>query len=164
VFREITGLESVRKGEPGHHGRGTSPAQKLGLRYERKVESALCAIVRDLGQSAKMEFQVPLHFHDAIGPGLAIADFILTYDEVVIVGEIKYTWTTEGNDKLVKLYIPLAMHLYSTPRVHGLIIARSLVPDTQHCTSIISKLSYAFENRPDTVLTLPWRGQRAITW
>lgn len=167
MLREIHSLTSVTRGHPGPEvvlARRASAAQKSGLRYERKVEMALSTLVRQR-PGAKIEFQLPLHFKDANGPGTGILDFLLTIDDFVIVGETKLTWTPTAPEKLQKFYLPLVMCLLRSVRVRGLVVCRSLIPEAASTTPILSSLSALFHQpSPGSVLTLPWRGLHPMKW
>ena len=163
ALREIHSLHSVTRGTSGLHGRGSTVVQKLGLRYERKVEGAMRTLVRKLGPSAKVDFQIPLHFRDANGPGTGILDFLLLYGDMAIVGETKLKWVPEASEKLQKFYLPLVMLLLRSVRVRGLIICRSLIPEASS-TPVLSSISSILGPQSESIFTFPWRGERPIVW
>lgn len=167
MIREIHALTSVTRGYPGPEvvlARRASAAQKSGLRYERKVEMALSSLVRQ-HPAARVEFQLPLHFKDANGPGTGILDFLLTVDDFVIVGETKLTWTPAAPEKLQKFYLPLVMCLLGSVKVRGLIVCRSLIPEATFATPILPSLSALLHQpSPGSIMTFPWRGPRPMKW
>jgi hypothetical protein len=108
------------------------------------VGAGLVRLAKRIG--AKVDLQVPLAFCDFAGPGLAIADFILTYADVTIVGETKLTWTPEAGDKLRRLYLPLVAALHRSLRLRGLVICRNLTQSSSR--SIPRRLNRCRASRP----------------
>jgi hypothetical protein len=100
-------------------------AAKLGLRYERKVNSELKLHVK-ANHILDLEHNPWFAFRDNFGPGICSPDFIFrTAFGHLIVAEVKYTWTPEAALKFESLYFPvLATLMQEQPR--PLYICRNL--------------------------------------
>lgn len=90
--------------------RGSSPAQKMGLRYERWV---LQTLQENFGPN--ILFDLGISFTDNSGRRVAIPDAILRHDNAILILEIKYTHTAFAWWQLRRLYEPLLFKLTRAP-------------------------------------------------
>lgn len=94
--------------------------QRKGLRYERRVWSAV-----------KVNFPAPLHysawfaFEDRLGLASCSTDILIERPDAVFVLECKLTFTTEAEQKLRGLYIPVVSAAFGRP-AYGIVVARNL--------------------------------------
>lgn len=109
--------------------KGTSIAQKAGLRYENRVRKQL-GIHVTAGRFCSLEHNPWFTFSDPFGSGACCPDFLLWPSEnQVIIVEVKLTWVFSAVRKSVELYKPVverALGVQSIP----LIIVRNLTPDS----------------------------------
>lgn len=91
--------------------KGSTAAQKLGLRYERKVTAGL---MERFGPEAFCP-QPSISFADSSGHRLAIPDGLLRLNNCVAIVEIKYTHCELAWWQLRRLYEPLLQRLTTAP-------------------------------------------------
>lgn len=124
-FRMIVGLTGAKRASPLFGKiKGSNPAAKLGLRYERKVGSELQRHVTAT-RFVRLERNPWFTFYDAYGVSNCSPDFILHMEDRVIVVEVKLTWVEVALAKLDELYCPVVSCALNCP-VLPLVICRNL--------------------------------------
>lgn len=123
-FKFIRGTpSSVRFGGEVPHNRGRTYAQKLGLRYEQKVQDVLSAIYAQNFRPA-----ASILFEDRTGLRRAIPDGLLDLGDCIVIVEIKYSHCELAWWQLKKLYLPLVLRLIAKP-IHLCEIVHTYDPD-----------------------------------
>jgi hypothetical protein len=106
--------------------RGFTSAQKLGLRYERKVFKRL---IKQFGQ-AIVEHNPWYSYEDDETGFHACSPDIVVWGNIPTIIEVKYTYTPEAVDKLQKIYGPaIFLATVGIPAVRTAVICK-------HCRSI----------------------------
>jgi hypothetical protein len=101
--------------------RGITPAQKLGLRYERKVFKQLTL---QFG-AANVEHNPWYNYEDETGFHACCPDIII-WDRIPVILEVKYTLCPEAKEKLQKLYAPVVLLSLKGIAVRTCIITKNL--------------------------------------
>jgi len=136
-----------------------TPAQALGLRYEFRAQKALGILAKEL--RGTLERNPWFKFTDSNGPGAASPDAILWLDsDVALVVEVKYTWVPTAAPKLLGLYIPVVQKALSPNFVDGLIICKTLTPDSPRPIDQIHKGAIP----PMNPSVYQWLGQGPLVW
>lgn len=126
-YRMPMGMVKAERTTPRFVGaRPSSPAARLGLRYERRVGRELQAHV-DRGNFVKLEHNPWFTFYDSYGAAHCCPDFLLYGSSGIVVVEVKLTWIAEALDKLMDLYCPVVSVALGMP-TRPLVICRSLTP------------------------------------
>ncbi len=156
-FRSVMGLiGAVRAESPWGKPRGSNPAAKLGLRYERRVHTELKRHL-DLGHIIDLEHNPWFSFTDSCGTNYCCPDFILHAPRGVFVVEVKYTWVPSAVEKFRALYSPVCAHVAQEP-VYSLIICKNMVPGApKPRSSLGDALMY-------TESVLHWPANGRIPW
>lgn len=134
--REVQGLRHVRilQSRPNCIPQGRPRGAKAaGVRYEEAVAAS--------SQFASARHGVWFEFDDAKGHGYAQADFLLGWNDGIIVAEAKLTWTVAAYPQLRKLYFPLLRQLSGCP-VSGVVICQNLTRETPRA-EVVGSLSEA---------------------
>lgn len=106
--------------------KGSSPAAKLGLRYERRVLRELTQLC-NRGYFLDLEHTPWFSFEDKYGPGTCSPDFLMFLDKGIVIIETKLTWVPNALSKLEELYCPVVSCAFNAP-VRPLVICRSVTP------------------------------------
>lgn len=118
--------------------KGSSPAAKLGLRYENRVEKQL-AYHTGQGRFSRIEHNPWFTFHDKFGTSNCSPDFLLhNADGSIIVVEVKLTWVEVAAHKLNDLYNPVISAALET-WCYPLIICRNITPKAPPAALTLSK-------------------------
>ena len=126
MTRRIKGLCWARvlparpNGIPASRPRG---AKAQGLRYER-------ALAANLPSATHGQW---FEFCDVNGHGFCQVDLLLPRGEVLVVLEVKYTWTWEAYRQLEELYLPV-VEMALGGAVIGLQVCKRLVPEARSVT------------------------------
>jgi len=134
--RVVSGLISARACErpssiPVGRPRG---AKALGVRYEK-------ALARSLPGATHGQWW---EFWDANGRGFCQTDLILEVGKVLVVLEVKYTWTPVGHSQLELLYLPV-LRKATGREVIGLVVCKKLVPEVVDQATVCGTLAEAIE-------------------
>ena len=86
--------------------KGSTPAAKLGLRYERNVGKQL-EWHEKRGNFIRLEKNPWFTFHDEAGSAFCSPDFLLHLDHGIVVVEVKLKWVEQAIAKLQQLYCPV---------------------------------------------------------
>lgn len=97
-----------------------------------------------------------LEFIDKNGKGFAQPDFIMDYEDEIIVLETKYTWVAEGHSQIELLYKPLLERLWGK-RVRGIVVAKVLTPDCR-ALPVFSSLDEAILGTQERNVVWHWIG------
>jgi hypothetical protein len=137
--------------------KGTSPAAKLGLRYENRVAKQLERL-RVEGRFKVLEHNPWFTFSDQFGTANCSPDFLLhAEDGKIVVVEVKLTWVEVAVHKLNDLYCPVisaALDALCFP----LVIVRSTTPKAPPAALTLSsalKSPYRLLLWPDNG-RIPW--------
>ena len=126
-FRLISGLTGAHRATREFpKPRGSNPAARLGLRYERNVGKELNLHVGPK-RFLKLEHNPWFTYYDAAGSGHCSPDYLLWTDVGVIIIEVKLTWVEVAMLKLQALYCPVvsaALGVYVLP----LVVCRNITP------------------------------------
>lgn len=125
-FRIITQLCEVRRTLPLFKAKGSNPAARLGLQYERRVGRELKRQVA-LRNLTAVDLNPWFFFSDTYGSGNCSPDIVLLAQGQICVVEIKLTWIPEALTKLQLLYCPVVSFAMQKP-VNGLVICKNLTP------------------------------------
>ena len=116
-------LRSVKRCAAQLVPKGRTPAQREGLRYERKVRDALRLALGD----ANVVHNPWFIFEDAEGSAYCCPDFIITLPYGIVVIEVKLSYVDEAIIKLRRLYCPVVAKAFGEA-VTPLVICRHLTP------------------------------------
>lgn len=129
-FRSAEGVRSAWPLGDGPFGRtpslkGKTAAQKLGIRYERKVLRALQA---EWGEAflASPWFK----YEDASGLHWCQPDGVLKREKSATIFEVKARFSSDGWYQLRKLYAPVVKKAFLLERVNFVLVCRSFDPST----------------------------------
>lgn len=111
---------------PFGKARGSNPAGRLGLQYERKVKKEL-EYHKKVGNIIDVVHNPYFKFSDTVGAGACCPDFVLYTKEAIVIVEVKLTWVAEALEKLTHLYIPV-LEAATGLKAHGLVVCRNMVP------------------------------------
>lgn len=116
--RVINGLKwAALAARPSALPIGRPRGQKAwGVRYEREVAAAISVGIH--GQWFK--------FEDSAGVGVCQTDLLLDLGTVMLVLEVKYTWTAEGHFQLDRLYQPVVEMVFGKPAI-GVVVCKKLI-------------------------------------
>jgi hypothetical protein len=130
-----------------------SPAQKLGLAYERKLGKALQAAFGPANVAHGPWFR----FEDSLGEAFCSPDFILRVGPSggIVIVEAKLSYVPEAIEKLLKLYCPVIGHIFRQ-EVFPLVITKHLRPDAPRAESTLKR---ALALDPPV---LQWLGQNKL--
>jgi|SRR5580700_6184991 hypothetical protein len=106
--------------------RGSNPAAKLGLRYERSVGRELERHVRPDALGA-IEHNPWFTFSDAYGTSSCSPDYLIWIGNRVVIVEVKLTWVDVAMTKLLELYCPV-VSIALGAQVMPLVICRNTLP------------------------------------
>lgn len=104
--------------------RPSSPAARLGLRYERKVGQELDRHVSQ-ERFARLEHNPWFTFSDTYGTNNCCPDFLLWVNDGIVVVEVKLSWVEVALPKLQDLYIPVVSRALGVSAI-PLVICRNL--------------------------------------
>jgi len=99
-----------------------TPAQKLGLQYERRVVKTMRA------QGLDIEHNPWFRYRREGVTGYAVPDVLIHLPGLIVVAEIKLTYTPEALTKLQDLYCPIARSLFALD-ARPLVIVKNLTAD-----------------------------------
>lgn len=94
--------------------KGSNPAAKLGLRYERKVGKEL-EWHTSRGNFVRLEKNPWFSFYDEAGSATCSPDFLLHLDHGIVVVEVKLKWVPYALLKLEQLYCPVVSVALNKP-------------------------------------------------
>jgi hypothetical protein len=146
--RVVDGLQWVEQAEspwPKSRPRG---AKGEGLRFEKALAKRL------LGARHGLWFK----FQDFNGIGYCSPDFIVNYEQFVLVIEAKLTDTDEGRAQIEQLYSPVLQMHYRRP-IRGVLVCKNL---RQGSGNIVPDLVSAVRLSENCIPTLQWRGKGPI--
>lgn len=107
--------------------KGRTLPQKMGLRYENRVEKELARHVAE-GRFRRLEHNPWFTFSDQYGTANCSPDFLLhTENGNIIIVEVKLTWVEVAIHKLNDLYNPVISAALDAP-CYPLIICRNITP------------------------------------
>jgi len=156
-FRMAVGLRWAARTTPTFaKARGTTLAQKDGLRYEKKVGKELAKHV-GAGHFIRLEHNPWFQFEDTYGASQCSPDFLLFGETELTIVEVKLTWVEAAIHKINDLYNPVistALGRVAMP----LLICRNL---TKSSPPAVHRLSEALVS-PYRLLHWPEIG--GITW
>jgi len=138
MHRIINDLQRVVRVAPRELPKCTTPQQKQGLSYEKKVKQLIkCHIAPEL---KKGFLDNPwFDYYDKFGAGTCVPDFICPIsDECVIVGEVKLTYVPEAWHKLQDLYCPI-VNAYTRRHCYPLIVCKNLIPGAPKAENTVTK-------------------------
>jgi hypothetical protein len=117
--------------------RGSSPAAKIGLRYERNVGKELA---RHIGPAkfSSIEHNPWFRFTDYYGTNNCSPDFLLWDRDRCAIIEIKLTWVPAAMAKLCELYCPVVSAALQC-KVMPLVICRNLTPQAPKAEQTLVK-------------------------
>lgn len=156
-MREIHGLLDAQKCSALSFPKTKDPKMQKGLVYEKKVTKALNLTAKKCG--AKCESQTWFKYFDRQGLGYCAIDNLFTFGDQTLVIEVKYTWVSEAEEKLFKLYLPVVFGSNNF-RARPLIICRNITPTTPPRINSLSQALKSFEFVP----VFQWLGTGAIPW
>ena len=120
TYRKVFGLESayeIDRPDEIPVQRTRRGAKGRGLAYEHQVAEAL-----------PHAFHGPWYeYWDANGRGWCQPDLVLRGSRIIVVCEVKLTWTPQATSQLSDLYVPILLRAHNLP-VRSLIICRNLTP------------------------------------
>lgn len=125
-------------------GRGFTPAQRSGLRYEAKVQNAISNLFPDYIPSPHVQFL------DSAGWRTCIPDGLLSLREALFIFEIKNQHSPESWWQLEKLYRPVLQILYPSKRIFCLEVCRLFDPATPYPAefTLITDIKAWIQGRP----------------
>lgn len=153
------GAEGVRHAWPSGVGpfgrapslRGKSAAQKIGIRYERKVLTALAA---EYGSTFLPNFWFQFQTGDA--RRWCQLDGIVREGDSVLLFEVKARFTSDAWWQLRRLYEPVVRKAWYPQRIRHVVVCKSFDPSTPFPEEyeLISSLSGIQDG---VINVLPWR-------
>lgn len=138
-----------------------SPAQALGLSFEKKVAEALRGAIR-FKSGFHLDRNPWFEFMDAYGRGICSPDVLISdKNGRVILVETKLTWTPAAAPKITGLYLPVVTAFCATHKVHPVIICKNLLPGA---INTITSLCSVLDLSPGHISTLQWLGREPFPW
>lgn len=110
----------------------------LGVRYEKALAKAL---------GPKVRHGVWFEYGDAEGRWFCQVDFLLPWQDGVLVGEAKLTWTFAGHKQIEGLYVPVLAKAYANVLrpIGGFVICKAITRETRReVHRIVDNLSTAY--------------------
>ena len=156
-FRIVLGLIGAgRTTSPWGKPRGSNPAARLGLRYERQIKREL-EHHATAGNLYHVDHNPWLTFTDTCGTSLCCPDFVIDSPLGATVVEVKLTWVPVAAEKLRSLYCPVVSCILGD-RVRSLIIVKYMAFEAPKASySLIDAL-----RQPEGLLH--WPGNGHIPW
>lgn len=102
-------------------------AARIGLRYERRIGKELALHIAS-EHIDRVEHNPWFTFTDKYGSGNCCPDFIFWLQNVIVIVEVKLTWTEVAMRKLMELYCPVVATAFQCGVV-PLVICRNLTLD-----------------------------------
>jgi hypothetical protein len=135
--------------------------QANGLRYENKVQRALTALAKRLG--ATLERNPWFRYIDRNGQATCSPDAILRLvgESIILVIEVKTTWTPVAATKLLGLYVPVVQFALAPQVIRSLVICKNLLPESPYPATNISAAMLMSPTEPEIY---QWRGEGPLVW
>lgn len=159
-FHKLHSLQHAARCRSQSMPRPQSAPAKAGLAYQRKITRVLKPIAESNGFA--LEADPWFTFTDTSGGGHAVPDIVLTAENCVLIIEVKLTFVTGAQEKLLELYSPVirkALNLTFYPRC--LVICKHLVPGR---LASVESISNALKSAPGSAPVLQWLGHGGIQW
>lgn len=129
-FRPAEGVRAAWPSEGGPFTRtptlrGRTPAQKNGIRYERKV-------LKELSDRFGTSFRPAqwMRFEDETGERWCQPDGILLRPEGATIFEVKYTFISDAYYQLRQLYSPVVQRAFLPKKINLIVVCRNFDPAT----------------------------------
>ena len=131
-------------------------AAKVGLRYEARVGRELNIHIKP-NRFERLEHNPWFTFYDTYGMSNCCPDFLLWFDNRVIIVEVKLTWVEVALVKLLELYCPVVSVAFDCP-VLPLVICRNVTSKSPKAKLTLSDALTS----PEKLLQWPQTGH--IQW